>query len=246
MWRFFRWLYFATLWLGALIAAALTYLLWHRLPFKILGVGWGLVRWRGRGCAGVVALALVALDATMEISATPLPPAVSPDHEVKQWILYLIAGAGAATIFAADVGVLFVITHFLFIHIPAHWPVVLVKIIVAGAWIGWFIGTIYALGFISNAMGERFRTLLRYRLLKMDITPIEIRRLLEKSDLPSGEKAEFIARLDKEGMTPALADDILDAFQQMWADGENASSLSDALLQQTINNWKDEYAAKNK
>ena len=240
MWRFFRWLYFATLWLGALIAAALTYLLWRHFPFKILGVGWD---WYVG--AGVVALALVALDATMEISATPLPPEVSPDHEVKQWILYLIAGAGAATIFAADTGVLFVITHFLFTHIPANWPVVLVKIIVASAWIGWFIGTIYALGFISNAMGERFRTLLRYRLLKMDITPIEIRRLLEKSDLPSEEKAEFIARLDRR-MTPALADDILDAFQQIWADGENASSLPDALLQQTINNWKEEYAAKKR
>jgi len=241
MWRFFRWLYFATLWLGALIAAALTYLLWHRFPFKILGVGWD---WYVG--AGVVALALVTLDATMEISATPLPPEVSPDHEIRQWILYLIAGAGTAVIFAAYTGVLFVLTHFLFTHIPANWPAVLVKIIVVSAWIGWFIGTIYTLRLISDTIGERFRALLRYRLLKMEITPLEIRRLLEKSDLPSGEKAAFISRLDKEGMTPALADDILASFQQMWADGENPSSLSDALLQQTINNWKEEFAAKSK
>ncbi len=223
------------------MAAALTYSLWHHFPFKILGVGWD---WYVG--AGVVALALVALDATMEISATPLPPEVSPDHEVKQWILYLIAGAGAAAIFSADTGVLFVITHFLFTHIPANWPVVLTKTIVASAWIGWFIGTIYALSLISKAMGERFRTLLRYRLLKMETTPIEIRRLLERSDLPSGEKVEFISRLDKGGMTPTLANDILSSFQQMWADGENASSLPDALLQQTINNWKEEYAAKKR
>ena len=240
MWRLLRWLYFGALWLGALMAGGLTFFLWHRFPFKILGVGWD---WYVG--AGVVALALVALDATMEISATPLPPAVSPDHEVKQWILYLIAGAGAATIFAADVGVLFVITHFLFIHIPAHWPVVLVKIIVAGAWIGWFIGTIYALGFISNAMGERFRTLLRYRLLNMHTTAADVRRLLERSDLPPDARQRFLARLDSEGLTPALAHDLLEAAgKDPWEAAESHRSTATTLLVQTLNNWEEERIAR--
>ena len=241
MWRLLRWLYFAALWLGAAASTALVVALWRLYPFTILGVGWA---WYAG--AAVVALALVALDATVEISATPLPPEVPPAHEVSQWLLFLMAGAATAFIFAVDTGVLFIITHFLFAHLPKSWPTVVVKIIVVTAWLGWFVGTVYALRFLANAsLGFHFRTFLRYRLLNMHTPPAEVRRLLERSDLPPDAKQRFLARLGREGLTPPLVHDLLEAAgQNAWEAAEAHRSTATALLVQALNNWEEERIAK--
>ncbi len=241
MWRFLRWLYFGALWLGALMAGGLTFFLWHRFPFKILGVGWN---WFAG--AGVVALALVALDATMEISATPLPPDVPPNHEVSQWLLFLIAGAATAFIFAVDTGVLFVVTHALFRWALPHLPFWIGKPLLAAAWLGWFVGTIYALRFLADAsIGFRFRTFLRYRLLNMHTGAADVRCLLERSDLPPDAKQRFLARLDSEGLTPALAHDLLKvAGKDPWEAAESHRNTATTLLVQTLNNWEEERIAR--
>ena len=241
MWRFLRWLYFAALWLGAAVSVALVVALWRLYPFAILGVGWA---WYAG--AAVVALALVALDATVEISATPLPPEVPPAHEVSQWLLFLMAGAATAFVFTADTGVLFVMTHAIFRWLLPHLPFWLGKPLLAATWLGWFVGTIYALRFLANAsLGFRFRTFLRYRLLNMHTSPADVRRLLERSDLPPDAKQRFLARLGREGLTDALADDLLEAAgQDPWEAAEAHRSTATALLVQALNNWEEERIAR--
>ncbi len=145
-------------------------------------------------------------------------------------------------LFAADTGVLFVVTHALFRGVLPHLPFWIGKPLLAAVWLGWFVGTIYALRFLADAsIGFRFRTFLRYRLLNMHTTAADIRRLLERSDLPPDTRQRFLARLDREGLTPALAHDLLEAAgKDPWEAAESHRNTATTLLVQALNNWEEE------
>ena len=234
VWARLRWGFLALLWLGVLMGAVVIWALWRKAPGRILGVSW--IWFAG---AAWVALAVVALDAVLELSSMPLPPEVPPRHEVAQWMLFLVLGPLVAVMFAFDVGILVVVHHAaseVFSWLPPGGQLTVLTAI----WIAWFMGTFYVLALVGgSSWSAKFRRTLRYRLLGLHTLEADILHLLDTAALPDEVKATFARPIRRRGMTPEIARELLLVLEtHSTLEGSN---ISRAMLAQSLHNWLEEH-----
>ncbi len=232
-WRWLRRLFLLTLWLGVLAAATGIGLGWRRAPGTFLGVGW--IWFAGLAW---LALALMALDATLEIGSMPLPPEIPPDQEVRHWLLFLIAGPTVAALFAFVVSIPVVISHRV-LKTFAAWDPRWRGLLLFALWMAWLIGTLGGLAALQNLpVVTALRRTLRRRVLGLHVSEARILALLEACDLPSHVKTIYIRRLQRHGMTRRTALELLKDLKAHPPQG--SPSIQRALLTQALYNWLEE------
>ncbi len=236
MWVWLRRMFFALMWLGVLTAGWGIWRMWQSFPARILGVGWV---WAA--VAAWIAMAAIALDAVLEIGPMPLPPEVSPEHEIRRWGLFLIAGPTVGVIFAFDVFTMVVAVHAVMQTLSWLPKGVLASILTALV-IAWLMGTFYVLAWMSESDWVERLHRLRYRLLGLYTSEQDILKLLDDTDLPDRIKTAFAKRIQRRGLTPAIAHRLLNALD----DPTIAQTITRALLIQSLHNWLEEHDRERK
>ncbi len=239
MWRWLRRIFLATLWVGVGLGTVLTIWLWKTLPGEILGVGWA---WFAG--AFLVALGLMALNASMEIPLYPLPPEVPPWEEIRRWAFHIALGLLTAVTFTTTLVPPAVLTHLLLLLSSDKSPMVtgILKIVGAAVWVGWFAGTLMAAAWIADQpFMERFR-----RNFTSLISPSsrDIETLLREVPISQEEKSTFLERLHREGMNPKLAFDIQRTLASYIEKTDHAPGNLTlySVLYKELNRWLDEHS----
>ncbi len=230
MWRWLRRLYLALLWLSVPLALVGLRALWRRWPGQWLGVNW--VWFAG---AAWLAWSLMVLATSQELPESPLPPTVSWRAEVQRWLFYLVAGVGVAGMFALWVAPPLVVTQAL-----RRWvggiPRRLLLVPGVAVWMGWFMGTWFVLAWLNEQqVVARFRRWVGGLAVP---SSEEIATLLRRAPLPAAERQRLLARLQREGMTPALARAMLAALERHPPLQNDPRPLKRrAMLAQALHRW---------
>jgi len=236
LWIWLRRLFLGSLWLGVLAGAVLTWR-WGRtaqVP-RLLGVPW---TWMA--AAALVGMAGVALDAVLELPLSPPPPIIPPAQEIARWGLFLTLGLVVAGFFALDAWLMRAIPLAIFALLPwlrrGEWP----RLVYFATVVGVIYGTFWALILLEESgLAPAIRHTLRYRLLHLHTSEVEILGLLEATDLPEMVKEAFADRIRRHGMTPEVAENLLRALEAH-SSGDDEVSVIRAMLTQNLYNWLEE------
>ena len=233
IWRWLRRLFLLSLWMATFALGAGIWVAWHRFPGTFLGVGW--VWFAGLAW---IALTLMALDATIEVGDMPLPPEIPPDQEIRNWLLFVIAGPTVAAIFAFLVGIPLVASHWV-LRTFDTWDPQWRGLILFTLWMAWLVGTLSGLAALQKQPAlSALRRMVRQRLLGIHVTDAQILALLEACDLPPQIKTPYLQRIRRHGMTEKTALELLEALEAH--PSRETPPFHRAQLAQALSNWLEE------
>ncbi len=200
MWRWLRRIFLLFLWLEVALGLALTVWGWRVVPARVLGVAWP---WFSGSF--LLALAVMALNAMLELPEYPLPPEVPPGTEMRRWLFYWGLGGLTAAVFTLLVSLPILFVHSLRVWAEGRGVWVRRALVPVGGvgLVAWFMGVFFVLGWLQE---QPCITRLRRWMTRLQTpTARDIRFMLQRVPLPLEVKQRFLARLEREGMTPALA-----------------------------------------
>ncbi len=235
-WLWLRRAFLGVLWLGVLLGTVLT---WHwgqtTQARRLLGVPW---TWMA--AAALVGLAVVALDAVLELPLSPLPPLVPPSQELARWGLFSTLGLIVAGFSALIAWLVRAIPLALFTLLPWLGRDPWLRPVYVATILGLILGTFWVL-ILVDASGLSFaiRRTLRYRLLHLRTSEVEILGLLAATDLPEVVKDTFADHIQRYGMSPEVAQNLLRALEAH-PPADNGTSIVRAMLTQSLYNWLEE------
>ena len=230
MWRVLRGLYLLAWWAAVVLGAVAAFWAWKIAPGAWLGV-----RWYWFVAAGLVGLGVVALGVTLDLPMHALPPEASPAEEVRRWAVALFVGFLTAALFAVLVGVPMVLSHFI-LTVVARWLDGMAAVLVFALWVGWPMGVFMALSWLSDQpLVQRLR---RGVVGWNASSPADIAALVEAAPLPQEEKARWLEHLALQGLTPALAQEMLDAITPRLEQATHTRERTRyAVLFQALSDW---------
>jgi len=230
MWWWLRLFFIFLLWLGVAAGIGLVMILWKLMPGRILGVPW---TWYAGSF--MLALALTALDISLELPQYPLPPEVTEQEEVERWGYYLGVGIIASVIFVLLVAPLFVVSGWIFRYVePFSWWVA--KILAVLFWGSWYAAVFQVLGWARNLPVS---ISIRRSYVRNASSDEDFVALLRKAPLPHGKKVAFLKQLKRQGMTKELVYEIQEALDRYMEETKQTPSRSIryATLQQALSLW---------
>lgn len=237
MWRLLRRVFLFSLWVGILMAAGVVALAWHLAPGKFLGVGW--VWFAG---AFVLGAAVVVLGATLDLRQHPLPPTVPAAAEIRRWVYYFVLVLLVSSVFAVIVGIPIVLTRALTVWSQAllgRWPdvaYIVSFLAIFAMWIGWFMGTLMGSAWLAERDFARWFRRHFDRLIAP--SPEDVIALLQHAPLPHRVKADLVSKVQLQGLTRELVQEIQDTiapYIEATDDGATLTRL--ASLSQSLAVW---------
>ena len=239
MWRLLRRLFLLSLLISLLIATGLVVLAWHLAPGKFLGVGW--VWFAG---AFLVGVAVMVLNAALNLREHPLPPTVPASEEVRRWVFHTILTLLVGGAFAVAVGLPIVLTHAITVGtrtLLGRWPewAYIVSFFVNFAlWIGWFMGVFIVSGWLSERDFTRWFRRRFDRLIAP--SPEDVIAMLQNAPLPAALKADLIGKVQLRGLTREMVHEIQDAIAPyIEATNEGAALSRLGALSQSLAVWEE-------
>ncbi len=218
---------FLTAWAVGLVLAAWGLIQGRHLSFHLAGVPWQAPAW-----AAWVAMAVVWLDAVLEMSVAP----PSFRQAIGEWGLFLLFAGVTAIVFAVSLWFILILPRpllalFPFLRIEPFFQMLYsCTFVLVYMGLFWFMGALAQTG-----IAPAIRRSLRGWLLGGPPGQEEILRRLEAAKLPAAETDRFVRRIQEEGLSPALVREMVD-----WAEDrmeKMGSSPARAILVQTLNNW---------